>query len=345
MKTILGLFICGITFTGFTQTGGTSAFPFIDLTYNARSAGLGDDFISVKDQDLNIGIANPSLLNNEMQNGISLNQALLTGGINYGMVNYARNFKDKGTASAFIQYINYGKFQRTSVEGINEGTFNPVEMIIGTGFGKELNKRLSVGANAKLIYSQLEQYTSFGAAIDLAGTYYNEEKQFLVTALAKNAGVQFNSYANNGNRAPLPVEFQMATSYKLPHAPFRISLLAHHLNKWDLTYLDPNQKPTVDVLTGDTVFVQPAGFGEKLARHFSYQLETLISKNLHLRVGFNYQRRKEMALSSRPGIAGMSFGVGMYFKRFSIDYGFTVYSKAGFNNMLTISSNLSKWRK
>lgn len=345
MKTLLGIISLLISMSSIAQTGGTYSFPFLDLTYNARSAGLGDDFISVKDQDINIGIANPSLLNGEMQKSISLNQALMTGGINFGMFNYATRVKDKGTLSAFVQYINYGKMQRTNVAGIEEGTFNPIEMVIGSGFGKEINERISVGGNVKLVYSQLETYTSFGTGIDLAGTYYNPDKEFLVTVLAKNAGIQFNSYVGKNNRAPLPAEFQMATSYKLKHAPFRLSLLAHHLNKWDITYNDPNAKPTIDALTGDTIPAYKAGFGEKLARHFSYQVETIVSKNIHIRTGFNYHRRKEMALTSRPGISGISFGIGLYFKKFSLDYGFSLYSRSGFNNMLSFSTNIDRWRK
>jgi hypothetical protein len=52
-----------------------------------------------------------------------------------------------------------------------------------------------------------------------------------------------------------------------------------------------------------------------------------------------------MKLEQRPGMAGFTFGVGFYFKKISIDYGFSIFSRAGFNNMLTISTNLSKWRK
>ena len=345
MKTTLlsGLLLLGGL--AFGQTGGNNAFPFLDLTYNARGAALGGDFISIMDQDINLGVANPSLLNPKMHRQASINQALLAGGINYGMANYGFKLKEIGTMSGYIKYVNYGQFQRTAVNGTNEGTFTPIEFIVGSGIGKQLNPRLSIGGNVNFIYSQLETYNAFGASIDLAGTYYNEEKQFLFTALVKNAGIQFDSYADDGNRAPLPAEFQMAASYKLAHAPFRISLLAHHLNQWDITYNDPSLQPTVDPLSGDTIPVPRAGFLEKFGRHFTYQVEILASKNLHLRTGFDYHRRKEVALEKRPGAAGLSFGLGLYFKKFSLDYGFVIYSRAGYNNMLTLSTNFDNWRK
>ncbi|MCR9174295.1 MAG: type IX secretion system protein PorQ, partial [bacterium] len=276
MKTKLLLASCLIWAipSAFGQTGGNNAFAFLDLTYNARQMGLANDFISVMDEDINIGVANPSMLNPEMQNMLSVNQALMPGGINVGMGSYGFGFKDKGTMSGFVKYVSYGTFQRTSANGTNEGTFSPVEMIAGAGYGQQLNERLSVGANVYAIFSSLENYSSFGAAVDLAGTYYDKDRQFAATALVKNAGFQFNAYTENSTRAPLPVEFQMAVSYKLPHAPFRFSLLAHHLNQWDLTYNDPNLQPTIDALTGDTIPVPRANFAEKLARHFTYQVET-----------------------------------------------------------------------
>ena len=327
----------------FGQTGGTTVFALLDLTYNARSAGLGNDFISVKDKDLNLAVANPSLLNEKMHTGFGFNQALLAGGINYGMVAHARKL-GKGILNSHIRYVNYGEFERTDINGVNQGSFRPFESIIGAGYGRQLNPRISVGGNLNFIYSQLESYSAMGASIDLAGTFTTANEDLLVTALFKNAGVQLKSYYNKV-KEPLPAELQMAVSYKLPHAPFRFSLLAHHLNKWDITYNDPNLKPTIDPLTGDSIPVKYAGFGEKLARHFTVQLELLAGKNLHLRTAFDYHRRQEMKLNERPGVAGLSFGAGLYFKRFSVDYGFSIYSRAGFNNMLTLTTHLSNWRK
>lgn len=343
MKQTITFFCILFSYLTHAQTGGTTTFALLDLTYNARAAGLGNDFISAKDQDINLGIANPSLYNDKMHNTLSLNQALMAGGINYGQVAYGHKLKG-GLLGTSIRYVNYGEFRRTDIIGNDQGSFSPFECIVGVGYGKQLNPRISVGGNFNFIYSQLESYNAYGAAIDLAGTYTNKSDNFLLTALVKNAGMQFNNYYTK-ERDPLPAEFQLAASYKLNHAPFRFSILAHHLNKWDITYVDPTLKPTIDPLTGDSIPVKYAGFGEKLARHFTYQVEILITKNIHLRTGFDYHRRQEMKLEQRPGMAGFTFGVGLYFKKISIDYGFSAFSRAGFNNILTLSTNLSRWKK
>lgn len=325
------------------QTGGQTSFALLGLDFNARSSGLGGDFITVKDQDINLGVVNPSLLNSKMHKGISVSQAIHAGKINYGMISYGHSLSEKQMISANIRYVAYGKMKRTDKNGVEMGDFSPFEYIVGVGYGYQLNERISVGANLNIIGSHLEVYNSYGMSIDLGGSYLNAEETFLVTALFKNVGFQFNSY--NDKRAPLPANFQLGVSYRLPHAPFRFSILAHHLNKWDLSYNDPTAKPTVDMLTGDTIPVKRAGFFEKLGQHFTYQLEVIATKNLHFRAGFDYYTRQSMKLESRPGIAGFSFGLGLYFKRFSIDYGFSVFSRAGFNNMLTLSTNLEKMKK
>lgn len=341
----LSILVLTLTISGnlLTQTGGEHTFAFLNLTYNARAAGLGNDFISIKDQDINLGIANASLLNPKMIGQMSFNQALLSGGINYGMAAYGFKLKE-GIFGASVRYVSYGTFSRTEINGNSSGSFSSFECITSGAYGKQLNPRISVGGSLNIIASQLESYNALGVSADLSGTYSDRNDNLLITALVKNAGIQLKNYTND-EKDPLPIEFQMAASYKLLHAPFRFSLLAHHLNRWDITYYDPNIKPIIDALTGETIAVNQAGFGEKLARHLTYQVEILISKHLHLRTGSDYHRRQEMKLTDRPGLSGFTFGIGMYFKKFSLDYGFSNTSKAGFNNMLTVSSNLSNWRK
>jgi hypothetical protein len=343
MKYFLILFIFCFFSSIFSQTGGSNSFVFLDLPFNARSAALGNDFISSKDQDLNLGIQNPSLINEKMDKHLGFNQAFLAGGTSYGMLSYARSYNDFHAMHS-LRFVNHGNMDRYDETGQKIGQFYAGDFVLGTGVAKQINPLISVGANLNFIYSQYEINNAFGASIDLAGTYELKEKNLTITALVKNAGYQFKPFVK-GNRSALPTEFQFAIAHKVKHAPFRFTLLIHHLNKFDLTYIDPNLKPTIDALTGDTIPVKFPSFGEKIMRHFTYQVELIISKNLHLRTAFDYHRRQELKLAQRPGIAGFSFGLGMYFKRFSLDYGLIAYSAAGFNNVFTLTTNLEKWRK
>ncbi len=338
---LVALFIC---LTGHAQTGGTNSFAFLDLPFNARSLGLGTDFITVKDQDLNLGVSNPSLINPQMNKRASFSQALVPGGINFGMASYARTLKNDFTGVGHIRFVDYGKMTRRDEYGNEQGVFKPMDVILGASVAKPFSPRLSVGASLNLIYSNLASYSSLGASIDFAGNYYNEEKEFLVTQLVKNAGYKFKGYTKQ-KHDPLPVDLQLGVSKKLAHAPFRFSVLMHSLNRWDLSYVDPNAQPTIDALTGDTIPVPTASLIDKIGRHFTFQTEVLISKNIHFRAAFDLQKRQELKLENRPGASGFSFGLGLYFKKFTVDYGFGIVSRAGFQHMISLSTDLSLWRK
>ena len=103
MKTLLLLTLSLLSGLSLAQTGGTTTFPMLDLSFNARSAALAGDFISVHDEDINMGVSNPSLINNEMVNTGSFSTALHAGGINYGMFAYGLDAKKLGTISTYVK--------------------------------------------------------------------------------------------------------------------------------------------------------------------------------------------------------------------------------------------------
>ncbi|RFC53928.1 type IX secretion system protein PorQ [Brumimicrobium aurantiacum] len=333
-----------IPFTLFGQTGGKNAFPFLDLPDNARSAALGRKFITAFDNDVTTGIQNPASFNSEMDNSIGFSQALLGGGINHGSVAYAKNLKDAGTAALHLRYVAYGNMDRTNVNGEKIGTFSAGDFALGGSIGRTLNKNLSIGATFNIIWSQLESYSSMGLSVDIAGMYRSLNGRTTVSAIVRNAGVQITTYTTD-TRSPLPIQAMLGMSHKLEHAPFRFSVVAHHLNQWDLSYNDPSAVPTIDPLTGETIPVEKAGFGEKLGRHFIFQVEALIGDALRIRGAFDYNQRQEMLVQNRPGMGGFSFGAGLNFKRFTVDYGIFIFSSAGFNNMITLRTDFDKWRK
>lgn len=339
MKHVFLITLFAVSGRLFGQTGGTTGFNFLNLSYNARAGALGGDFITVRDQDLNLGLLNPALLNASMDGIGSINQGLLAGGISVGSLNYAKQFKQDITGSAHLRYVAYGKMNRTDVNGTAIGSFSPGDFILGASAAKSINERMFIGATFNIIYSQMDQYIAFGNSIDVGGCYTDEDKNLVVSGVVKNLGIAWKDY--HGSRDMLPLELQLGVSHKLHHAPFRFSIVGQQLQKWDLTYNDPNAKEKTDPLTGEIIPIEKANFAEKLARHFIFQTEILFGKKLHLRAALNYQRRQELKLTQRPGIAGFSFGAGLYFKRFTLDYGLICFSSAGFQNMLSISVPLS----
>ena len=344
MKIILSIIsVLSITW-GAGQTGGQNTFQFLDLDFNARSLSLGGDFISLKDNDINLAVSNPASITKKMDGDLALNHFIYPSGINYGQLAYAKNIGEVGTFTGHLRYVSYGQFTRTDETGIEQGTFTAGYYALGVVYGKELNKFFSVCANLNLIFSHLESYTSFGFGVDIASTFHNEDKGFTASILARNIGYQVKGYTS-GNNEPLPLEVLAGVSYKLSHAPFRFSLMYTDLTNWDLTYNDPTLVPTIDQLTQDTIPVPSASFVQKVAYHTNFGVELVASDNFFFRLGFNYQRRNGLGIVDRKGASGFSFGFGLNTKKFKFNYGVAFYSAAGASNMFGITTNFSQWTR
>lgn len=336
------LSICCLPRFFYSQIGGGSTYSFLNLPVPARVAALGGNLICVKDGDLNLAYDNPSLLDSTMNNSLVLNYISYFADINYGYAAYAKHFKNIGTFSAGVDYMNYGKFTQADDNGVITGEFRAGDYLLNIGYGRPLDSVFSVGANLKTIYSAYSTYSSVGTAIDIASTYFNKKKRFTMALVLKNMGLQWKPYVA-GNREPLPFEIQYGISKKLKHAPFRFSVILQHLEKWDLTYEDPaNPSVTVDPLTKEVK--QKSGlqkFGDKTMRHIIFGTEFLITRNLHLRVGYNYERRQELKVDTAPGMVGFSFGLGLKISKFQLSYGRAIYHLAGPSNNLSIGTSIS----
>ena len=321
------------------QVGGSAVYSFLDVPASARVAALGGTFISVKDDDINNAMQNPALLNPSMQKHLSFSGVSYFDKVKFGDAAYAFKLKDWGTFLTAMHYAHYGDFTETNESGEVLGTFQASDMALLIGYSKQLNKRFSIGSTLKVIYSDFYLYNSFGLAADIGGTYYDSANQVTVSVVGRNIGAQLDGYVN-GNSEPLPIEIQAAISKRLAHVPFRFNLTARHLENFDITYIDPEDPANFDPITGDQN-IQEISFGEKLARHFIVGGELLFSQHFHLRVAYNFQRRREMLVETAKQTVGFSWGFGMRISKFQIGYGRASYHVYGGSNHFTITTNLA----
>lgn len=321
------------------QTGGIHAFKNLNSQYNARTMALGGDAIAIYDGDVNLGMNNPAIINPSMHGKLGFNQSIMTTGINTGGLNYAHKL-GKTTGMVNFRYSSYGKMKRTDELANDLGTFTPGDFILGVSAQRFFNPRMAVGATVNLLYSQMDSYTAFGTSLDIAGLYRDSARNLHLVAVVKNLGVQWKGFTSEKN--PLPLEVQFGVSHKIKHAPFRFTVIAQHLQKWKLGYNDPNAKSRIDPLSGDTINVEKNGFFDNLGRHLKLQVEVLIGKKIRISTAFDYHRRRELVIVGRGGLAGFSFGAGLTFKRFSLDYGWFIYSDAGGQHGISLTIPLTK---
>lgn len=310
------------------QTGGDNVYEFLNLTHSGLVSSLGGANVSLTSGNLNMAYHNPALLDSAMSNSIALNYVNYFAGVNYGQAMYSRSYNGTGNFAAGLTYLNYGSFTKADPSGIITGTFTASEYALSLIYSKVLDTLFSVGINIKPVLSHLEQYTSFGFAIDLGAGYHNRTGLFSAGIVIKNIGMELTTYAGE-ERQRLPFEIQAGVSQKLAHAPFRFSLTARHLEKFDLTY-DYSDGNLTDEKT------QSPEFFENLMRHAVIGVEILPHKNFYASAGYNYQRRRELKIDSKVSTVGFSWGFGINISFLNIEFGRATYHLAGSSNHISI---------
>jgi len=205
-----------------------------------------------------------------------------------------------------------------------------------------LDSNFTAGVNLKFINSVLAEYSSSGIAADVGLPYYSSKNLFSAAALIKNIGTQFSGY-RSGNSEDLPFEMQIGFTKKLRHAPFRFGFIFDNLQKWDIRRESEKDIVFVDPLTGEIQEDDSFVAGDIFLRHLVFNTEVLISKNVTLRLGYNYRRRKELSIDAKPGTIGFSGGLSVKVKKFNISYGRNTYHLAGPSNHFTINTSISDW--
>lgn len=346
MKRIIAFYLLiYITIYANSQTGGDNTYEFLNLTNSARSASLGGILLAERDEDINTVFYNPSVLSADMANRLSLNYINYIAGINYGYFSYALKPYSFGQFAGGLHYVNYGEFIEANASGQKTGHFNASEYALNLVYARTLDSMFTVGATIKPVFVSLESYTSFGIAADIGITYYKTEQQFGVSLVFKNLGYQFSRYYEGGEREKLPFEIQLGLVKKLAYAPFRLSLVAHHLQIPRLTYETQEEKEAKE-----DIFFQETNKQSKFERaldgtlrHIILGVEFIPTKSFVVRFGYNHKRRKEMTLEDNMAMVGFSWGFGLKLKRFDLNYGRASYHLAAPTNFFSLTLNLDSF--
>lgn len=325
------------------QLGGKAVFRVLDIPSSARISALGGSPVAVYDNDLNLGLFNPALLNADMARQVALSYMPYVDKINIGYASYAHRFDSVGiTMSGSVQYVDYGTFTRRDETGQDQGTFSAGEYVIQVGAGHAVDSVFSVGANLKFITSNLDAYKANGFAVDIGGVFVKRALGLTVAATLRNIGVVTSGYTDTKEK--LPFQAQLAATYKFRHAPFRLGLSIDNLQEWDLTYEDPNKKAQIDPTTGEPI-VDKVTTADRALLHVVPNAEIIFGKNFMLRFGYNYRRRQELRVDAKPGLSGFSLGIGLRVSRLHLSYSYAQFNPAGASNTISLAVRFAEWKK
>lgn len=220
----------------------TTAVPFLGITPDARSAGLGDAG-SALSADQNSVFWNPGKLatvKKDIGGSVSVSPWLRGLGVNDVYLAYMSGYYKINKQSAFglgFTYFNLGSIQMTDNAGINMGTLNPNELAVCPTYSRVLSKSLSLGIGLKYFHSNLAGSFSGATndatrarpansvAVDI-GMFYNKEislggnpAQFAFGAVLANMGPKI-SYTDDNRRDFIPSTLRLGPALTYEMDPF-----------------------------------------------------------------------------------------------------------------------------
>ena len=325
------------TVSVFAQLGGNATYQFLNLMSSPRQAALGGKVITNVDYDVTQALYNPATINVEMDNQLALNYANHLGDIRYGTAAYAYTVDRRTqTFHAGVTYINYGNFEGYDENGNSTGDFTGNEAALSIGYALQIGfSDFYAGANVKLISSKLEQYNSFGAALDFGVIYINEYLDFNAALVVRNIGTQLTTYA--GLNEPLPFEIDFGMSQTLENVPIRWHLTLENLQQWPIATSNP-ARATTDLNGNQTQ--EKVGFLSQLIRHTLLGLELFPNKGFNLIMGYSFRRAEELRIIDQRNFSGLSFGIGLKFNKLRFSYTHARYSLASNTSFLGMQIDL-----
>ena len=334
------LFVCFwvlLSATSYGQLGGQSTYQFLNLIPSPRQAALGGKVFTNLDYDVTQALSNPSTINLDMDNQLAVNYSSYLAGISYGTAAYGYTYDRRNqTFFAGITYINYGQFEGYDEQGIATGSFTGNEAALSIGHARQVGySDFYLGGTLKLITSKLEQYTSFGVAIDAGLLYLNEDIEFQATLVVRNFGTQVTTYAGVNERLPFEVAFGM--SQTLENVPIRWHLTFDNLQQWPIGRPNPARAETD--LEGNQTQEKITFFGQVI-RHTIIGAEVFPEGGFQIRIGYSFRRAEELRIIDQRNFSGLSAGISIKLNRMRFSYSHAKYASAANANFFGLQIDL-----
>lgn len=287
-----------VALMGYAQESQTE-YNFLRLPVSAHAAALGGDNISLVEDDASLMFANPALLSTVSDRTIGLNYMNYMAGSNMLSASYNRVIRERASVALSVQGINYGTMKETDENNVQTGEFSAKDISVAGYFSYLMSDHWAGGISAKFITSYIGNYNSLAVGVDLGVNYYDEERGWSVSAVAKNLGGQLKAF--NDDYEKMPIDLQMGVSKRLTNTPFRFSFTLVDLNHWNYKFIN----------------------------HAVFGVDIMMSQSIWVGGGYNFRRANEMTINSNDEEsthgAGFSLGAGINLERFRLNLAYGKY--------------------
>lgn len=311
-KTVFLLLLTFCFVSGFAQESQTT-YNFLRLPVSAHSAALGGDNVSIVDDDPSLMFSNPALLSSVSDKSINLNFMTYMAGVTTASASYNRIIRQKASVAVTAQYMDYGKMKEVDENNVQTGEFSAKDIAVSGVFSYMLSDRIAGGITAKVINSYIGSYSSWAVGVDLGLNYYDPDKEWSVSFVAKNLGGQLKAYDDEYDKMPLDV--QLGASKKFASLPFRVSATLVNLNNWDTKFIN----------------------------HLVAGVDIVLSQQIYVAAGYSFRRGDEMGIQGSDDeeasshMAGFSFGAGLQLERFKLQLAYGKYHVSSNSILVNVS--------
>ena len=299
MKKVVFALLAIVFATRLAAQESQTAFNFLRLPVSAHVSSLGGENISITDDDPTLVFHNPALIGGVSDKSINLNYMTYMKGTKTASASFVKAAGERTTWAVMGQYMDYGDIIETTIDGIRLGKVSAKDIMVGGTFQYFLSDLWSGGITAKFVSSSLAGYHAAALGVDLGVNYYDEDKGWSLSAVAKNLGGQVKAYNDEHDKIPLDV--QLGISKRFGKAPIRISATMSRLNNWEGRFIN----------------------------HFALGADVFLGQNIYVAGGYNFRRASEMKISENEGSsahgAGLSIGGGLQLQRFKLNVAYAKY--------------------
>ncbi len=213
----------------------------------------------------------------------------------------------KGKYAVMIHYLDYGSFSERNREGEATGNFCVNDLNMGIAYGTDITQKLSAGASASVVHSNLNLLSANAVLGTIGILYYDSNSSLAIGFAYNNFGTLLSGYKTEDE--PLPRTFIIGVSKHLAHLPMILSFDVYQAYKDE--YI--------------------ARIGGEFHFHNRFFLRWGTSTR---RFQINTQQ------TFKDFLAGSSAGVGIKLSRFHFDLAFMSFGNIGTISSISISQSL-----
>ena len=278
-----------------------TAYNFLRLPVSAHEAALGSENVSLIADDASLIFSNPALLSNVSDKTIGVNYMHYMQGVNTASATFNRVAGDKAAWAVGAQFMGYGTMREVDENNVQTGEFSAKDIALSGYFSYLLTERLTGGITAKFIYSNIGHYNSAAVGVDLGLNYYDAEREWSISLVAKNLGGQIDAFEDEYDR--MPFDLQAGISKRLVHTPLRLSATFHDLGHWNYKFI----------------------------KHVALGADLILSDQIWVGIGYNFRRANQMSILSSVNQeesnhgAGLTLGAGLSLQRFKLGVAYGKY--------------------